>query len=83
MRDRLAVAVLGVAALLTGARTSAPADGDLANYGFTFTPPAPADGAPEILKIELNSDKLHAGGPIAIRQWASIRYASTALTLPK
>jgi len=66
MRDRLAVAVLGVAALLTGASTSAP-----------------ADGAPEILKIELNSDKLHAGGPIAIRQWASIRYASTALTLPK
>jgi hypothetical protein len=36
-------------------------------YGFAFTPPAPVTGPAEILKIELNSDDLRAGGPIAIR----------------
>ena len=35
-------------------------------YGYTFTPPA-GTGTPQILKVELNSDHLHAGGPIAIR----------------
>jgi hypothetical protein len=35
-------------------------------YGYAFTPPAAA-GSPRILSIELNSDSLHAGGPIDIR----------------
>jgi hypothetical protein len=35
-------------------------------YGYTFTPP-PATGSPRILSVELNSDALHAGGPIDIR----------------
>jgi hypothetical protein len=43
------------------------AQGDAPTYGFSFAPPAPASGTAEILKIELNSDDLHAGGPIAIR----------------
>jgi hypothetical protein len=37
-----------------------------ATYAYTFTPPA-ADGSPRINKVELNSDHLQAGGPIAIR----------------
>ena len=36
-------------------------------YGYTFTPPAPSAGTPRFLSIELNSDHLKAGGPIAIR----------------
>jgi hypothetical protein len=47
--------------------TVALAQGDGVTYGFTFTPPAPANGPAEILKVELNSDDLNAGGPIAIR----------------
>ena len=35
-------------------------------YGYAFTPPAAA-GSPRILSVELNSDSLHAGGPIDIR----------------
>jgi hypothetical protein len=36
-------------------------------YGYTFTPPAPSAGTPRFLSVELNSDHLRAGGPIAIR----------------
>jgi len=36
-------------------------------YGYVFTPSAPATGTPQILKVELNSSDLRAGGPIAIR----------------
>jgi hypothetical protein len=35
-------------------------------YAYTFTPAAVA-GSPRINKVELNSDHLQAGGPIAIR----------------
>jgi hypothetical protein len=35
-------------------------------YAYTFTP-ALAQGSPRISKVELNSDHLQAGGPIAIR----------------
>jgi hypothetical protein len=35
-------------------------------YGFLYTP-APAQGSPQILKVELNSAHLRAGGPIDIR----------------
>jgi hypothetical protein len=35
-------------------------------YTYTFTP-ASAQGSPKIRKVELNSDHLQAGGPIAIR----------------
>jgi hypothetical protein len=35
-------------------------------YAYTFTPPV-AEGSPRINKVELNSDHLQAGGPIAIR----------------
>jgi hypothetical protein len=35
-------------------------------YTYTFTPPS-VQGSPKISKIELNSDHLQAGGPIAIR----------------
>jgi hypothetical protein len=35
-------------------------------YGYTFTPPS-ATGSPRIISVELNSDKLRAGGPIDIR----------------
>ncbi len=35
-------------------------------YTYTFTPAA-AEGSPRINKVELNSDHLQAGGPIAIR----------------
>ncbi|HMD01607.1 MAG TPA: hypothetical protein VKG44_01460 [Candidatus Baltobacteraceae bacterium] len=36
-------------------------------YGYTWSPAAPATTSPAILKVELNSDHLQAGGPIAIR----------------
>jgi hypothetical protein len=36
-------------------------------YGYTFTPPDPSTGTPRFLSVELNSDHLKAGGPIAIR----------------
>jgi hypothetical protein len=55
------------AVLLLGSGTFALAQGEAVTYGYSFVPPAPATGAPEILKIELNSDDLRAGGPIAIR----------------
>jgi hypothetical protein len=35
-------------------------------YAYTFSP-AVATGSPRIIKVELNSDHLHAGEPIAIR----------------
>jgi hypothetical protein len=35
-------------------------------YGYTFTPPT-ATGTPRIISVELNSDRLRAGGPIDIR----------------
>ncbi len=54
-------------ALILSLGTVAIARADDTTYGFAFTPPAPATGPPEILKIELNSDDLRAGGPIAIR----------------
>jgi hypothetical protein len=36
------------------------------DYEFTFTPP-PQSGTPRILEVQLNSDRLHGGGPIDIR----------------
>ena len=36
-------------------------------YGYVFTPTAQTSGTPAILKVELNSDHLRAGGPIDIR----------------
>jgi hypothetical protein len=35
-------------------------------YTYTWVPPESV-GSPRILKVELNSDRLRAGGPIAIR----------------
>jgi hypothetical protein len=35
-------------------------------YGYTFTPP-PVSGSPRITLVQLNSDRLHAGGPIDIK----------------
>src|SRR5579871_5654709 len=56
-----ALAAAGIAfSLAPAARADAPA------YGYTFTPEA-TTGTPRILKVELNSDALKAGGPIAIR----------------
>jgi hypothetical protein len=46
---------------------TAPAQAPAPAYGYVFTPPAPATGSPQILKVELNSAVLRAGGPIAIR----------------
>jgi len=43
-----------------GAAESSPA------YGYVFTPPA-SKGSPRIIKVELNAERLRAGGPIAIR----------------
>jgi hypothetical protein len=37
------------------------------DYGFKFVPPASGQSTPRIRLIELNSDRLHAHGPIAIR----------------
>jgi len=44
----------------------AAAEGTATAYTYTWTPPA-SGGSPSILKVELNSSHLRAGGPIAIR----------------
>jgi len=45
---------------------AAAANGTAPVYTYTWVPPASV-GSPRILKVELNSDHLRAGGPIAIR----------------
>jgi hypothetical protein len=56
---------VAVCALATASRSGAdPAAAPV--YGYTYTPPA-ATGSPRILKIELNSTHLHAGGQFDIR----------------
>jgi hypothetical protein len=67
MRDRVATVVLGVIAAIFRVVGPVAAQDGAPIYGFSFTPPPPVTGPSEILKIELNSDDLHAGGPIAIR----------------
>jgi hypothetical protein len=64
---RLHAAVMGVLAVFVSSVAPAFAQDDAPTYGFSFVPPAPASGTNKILKIQLNSDDLHAGGPIAIR----------------
>jgi hypothetical protein len=53
------------------AQTTPASDATPIVYGYTFTPPATspetATGTPRFISIELNSDHLRAGGPIAIR----------------
>lgn len=67
MRLHAAIVSIGVLVPMFGAVGPAVAQGDAPAYAFSFAPPTPASGTAEILKIELNSDNLHAGGPIAIR----------------
>jgi hypothetical protein len=67
MRNRIGTVGLSVLAGTLACANAAYAQTDAVAYGFTFTPPAPVGGPAEILKIELNSDDLSAGGPIAIR----------------
>jgi hypothetical protein len=54
-----------LAPLASAAQTPPPR-----TYGYSFIPPA-AEGSPRITKVELNSDHLRAGGPIAIRVTAT------------
>jgi hypothetical protein len=61
-RGALSGAAFSLAAMLLPA---APALAQTV-YGYTFTPPS-ASGSPRIISVELNSDKLRAGGPIDIR----------------
>src|SRR5271163_1006923 len=67
----LTLALVALSALPALAQATAPptpaAPATPPKYGYTFTPPSPGTGTPQILKVELNSDHLHAGGPIAIR----------------
>jgi len=58
-----------VSALTLAAVLAAPSASGAAatpDYAYTYTPP-PATGSPRILSVDLNSDSLHAGGPIDIR----------------
>jgi len=63
-RATIFCAALGVASLLGPAPGAAQPAAD--EYGYAFTPPA-SKAHPRILKVELNSDHLKAGGPIDIR----------------
>jgi hypothetical protein len=66
MKQRVATFALGAfCALALPAAAQAPSPSPPA-YGFLYTPP-PAQGTPQILKVELNSNHLRAGGPIDIR----------------
>ncbi len=67
-----ALALVALSTLPALAQTAAPPAAPVPpptppNYAYTFTPPSQGAGTPQILKVELNSDHLHAGGPIAIR----------------
>ena len=71
--SRLGAAALAISGFVVCALgpAAAPAQTPAASapavvYAFTYTP-APATGTPRIISVELNSNTLHAGGPIDIR----------------
>ena len=66
-RGSHAPATVALLMALLPANAAAQAPTPPPTYGFTWIAPATTNGMPQIIKVELNSDHLRAGGLIAIR----------------